>query len=396
MGEAGPFVAYLADGKLYLVEGGRDRTRLIESPFVQEMLDRQQRSRQRFGWQDQGMMWQLTQMRIGLPVQRELARPVRLTGVARGADGELLYSLQSGAVGGLFAWTRADGYERRIIHRNEFRPSDITVHAVDATVALSLAKADGCASIATMSATGRGVREVTEGDSMDQAPAWAPGVGHVLVYQSAGVGRNAAGMPVGQSPYAIMRLDLDAQRLDTLVEREDSDLLLPKFAADGALWFIRRPYAPLGQVNVSLPGVAKDIVLFPIRTVVAIVHFLNWFSLVFSRKPLLTAGGPQREPTEARYMMLWGKLIDAQKAMDHGADGHGPGLVPRTWQLVRRAAGGQADDNEQVIAHGVLAFDIAVDGSVVYSDGLSIVHRAADGTQQTVCKGHLIERIACV
>ncbi len=51
-------IAYIAEGKLYL-KRGEQAPELIESPFVQQMLDRAARARQRHDWKNEGMAWQL-------------------------------------------------------------------------------------------------------------------------------------------------------------------------------------------------------------------------------------------------------------------------------------------------------------------------------------------------
>ena len=167
-----------------------------------------------------------------------------------------------------------------------------------------------------------------------------------------------------------------------------SDALLPRMTADGDLWFIRRPYET-GGVQISPWKLALDMLLFPIRLAGAIVHFLDFFSLMFQRKPLISAGGPPREGPDQRYMMLWGKLIDARKAQD-AKKGDSQALVPATWQLIKRSPSG----NEEVIAKRVLAYDLCVDGSVVYTDGSTICQRTVHGDTNQIAQGKLIERVA--
>jgi len=51
-----------------------------------------------------------------------------------------------------------------------------------------------------------------------------------------------------------------------------------------------------------------------------------------------------------------------------------PGLVPSTWHLVR-----QTGERKEVLAKGVLSYDICGDGSIVYTNGNAIYRREADG-----------------
>ena len=391
-----PTIAYLAEGKLFTKRPDA-APQLIDSPFVQQMLERIQRTRERHDWKNQGLGWRVGAggfggMMAGGGVPAEVRR-IRFSGLTRGGrPGELLYALETDHVGGLFSYDTAEQYERRLYHRNQFRAANLARHAGDGTLAVSLRAEDGSAHIATMNADGRGISEVTEGDAVDEAPAWAPGAGKVLVFQSAGIGRNARGLMAGLGPYAIQKLDLGAGDLSTLLEEEGHDLLLPRLLADGSLLFIRRPYEPRGT-PVSPLKVARDIVLFPIGLVIAIVHFLNWFSHVFARRPLITAGGPPKEGPEARYLMLWGKMVDAEKAMA-AKPGDARALVPPTWQLVRRNAKG----DETVLARGVLSFDVAEDGSIVYTSGGAVYHLGAgdSAAAMELCRGKMIEHVSVV
>src|SRR5258705_1172106 len=102
-----------------------------------------------------------------------------------------------------------------------------------------------------MSAEGRGIRTLTEGDAVDECPAWAAGAPGVetkrLVYQSSGVSRNPQGFQVGYGPYTIQELETDSGAVKTIAKDQTRDCLSPRLAADGSLYYIRRPYRPLGQ-----------------------------------------------------------------------------------------------------------------------------------------------------
>ncbi len=390
MSQTTPAIAFVAEGKLYTQLPGQE-AKLIESPFVQGILDRVERDRQRGEWKNQGMAWNFgAQMRgalpgMDIPVER---RRIRFTGVAAVGNGEMIYALDTDHVGGLFQYELKDGYERRLFHRQQFRVNDVARHS-DGTLALSVLAEDGTAHIATMGGEGKGLREITVGDAVDEAPSWVSGEGgKSIVYQSAGVGRDQNGFRTGLSPYAIMKIDVDGGKIDTLVEEANSDALVPRMSADGTLYFIRRPYEGTA-VHVSPGKVALDILLFPLRLVRAIVHFLDFFSLMFSRKPLITSGGPPREGPDQRYMMLWGRMIDAQKARQ-SRKGDARSLVPATWELVRRPPQGE----EEVLARHVLAYDLSRDGGVVYTDGAAVYHRSADGKAEQIGEGKMIERVA--
>jgi hypothetical protein len=385
-------IAFLAEGKLYLKPAGQP-VRLVESQFAQQAADRAQQAVQRNAWKTNSTA-DATGMLPSALLWRQAAsadvRVANVVGVTRGNNGELLFALNTNITGGLFAHNPADGSERRLFHRNHFLARDISRHTSSDLIAVSLRKDDGTANIAVTNPDGRNLREVTEGDSVDESPRWAPGPNRRLIFQSAGVGRNQAGHFTALGPYAIEELDLDREQMKTLAEANDCDYLSPQIAEDGALWFIRRPYSERGHASYSPWKAALDVLLFPFRLARAFVHFFNFFSIVFSQKPLLTAGGPQRTQANAKSMMLWGKMIDAEKAMKAAKDGAGASLVPRTWQLIR-----QAGNSQTVVAHSVLSYDLCADGGVVYSDGSTIFYQTADVSvpATSVCTGKLIERV---
>jgi hypothetical protein len=412
---ASPKIAYLAEGKLYLLDldagagAAAAVPRLVESPFVQGILDRVERGRERHEWKNQGMSWNIRAGGLGgfgglgggggdaaLPAE---TRRIRFTGVTAGAaPGQLLYALDTDHVGGLFCRDLVEDHERRLIHRQQFRARDVARRTSDGTLALSLHKPDGTAHLAVMSAEGRGLREVTEGDAVDEAPSWADD-GRTLLFQSAGVGRNAAGFIAALGPFALQSLDLEAGRVTTLLEDDAHDHLLPR-RAGGATYFIRRPYQPGGAPPVSALRVGLDVLLFPFRLARAVVHFLNFMSLTFARKPLITAGGPPKEGPGERFVMLWGKVIDAERALRRGRRAGGDALVPKDWELVRRTddgnGGGGAD--EQVLAREVVAYDVTPDGSaVIYTNGSRVFRLDAGSVApRELAKGKLIERVAYV
>src|SRR3954471_21799618 len=90
----GPAVAYLAEKKLYVAASGAEKPALVESHFVEEMLDRRERNRQRHDWRQSGMAWNFRGMVPGTAAPTNAAsRPVRFECVApaRAGSGELIY-----------------------------------------------------------------------------------------------------------------------------------------------------------------------------------------------------------------------------------------------------------------------------------------------------------------
>ena len=119
------------------------------------------------------------------------------------------------------------------------------------------------------------------------------------------------------------------------------------------------------------------------------VHFLDAFSRFFSKKPLITAGGPPREGPDARHIMLWGMWVNAEKGMRESG---GAGIVTKDWVLMRRSP----DGGEAEVASGVVAFDVCPDGAIAWTNGNSVKLRGTDGKDRVLCERKTVERLMVV
>lgn len=385
-------LAYLSRGRLFLKDGDAAEA-LVESRFGREAINRAAQMQEKRAWKvanrnsmflTGGALWNVADANAALV-------PVRITAVTRGREpGQLLFALDTGGVGGLFeyAWARDD--ERRLLHKERFSIRDLDRNPATGAVIGSRFFENRTARLLLMDAEGGNWQELTEGDSVDESPRWIPGAADEVVFQSAGVGRNEAGQAVALAPYSIQRLNIKTGSLQTLAEDAGCDFLLPRMNAAGDLFFLRRPYAPHGWTRPTGWRLLADFLLIPVRLVRALFHFLNFFSVFFARKPLTTAGGPKVEGPDLSLVVLRGRMVDTEAALRSAGDRDTGALVPKDWQLVRRPASGA----EEVLADGVVCFDLAPDGAVVYSNGTAIFRRDAGGRRETLVKGKLVEDLA--
>jgi len=73
-------------------------------------------------------------------------------------------------------------------------------------------------------------------------------------------------------------------------------------------------------------------------------------------------------------------------------DTDAPALVPSTWQLIRRTEAGP-----QVLADGILAFDLAPDGTILCSNGRSVRRLQTEGKgAERVTVGNMIAQVAAL
>jgi hypothetical protein len=383
-------LAYVSQGKLHLYGGGGRST--IESVFGRSLRERAAQIHNRHAWKTSGRGAQFMR---GVLWSESGGDPnefrILITSVTRGREpGELLYSLETDAISGLFR-VDAAGFEQRLFHTADYRVRHIALEPSGERIAVSVLHSNMTANLAVMNREGSDFQEISEGDSLDLAPRWVPGERRRLVFQSAGLGRNAAGRFSGYGPFAVQQLDMESGDLSTLAEDPDTDLLGPQINAAGDLFYIRRPYAGKPRA-VSPLGIVKDTLLFPFRMSYAIFQFFNFFSMRYTGKPLSTSRGAVGRTPDLKQMMIWGNLIDVDRAAreDAAGDAEAPSLVPSSWQLVRESAAGK-----EVLAKSVLSFDLASDGTVIYSNG-SAVHRlaAGGGHRERLLVGSMIEQVA--
>ena len=381
-------VAYIAVGKIHLLEPGRP-ARLVESKFGQSLLDRASQIQQRNAWKTQGTGAQF--MSGGALWGRNPSDPAAIamavTGISCGTEsGELVYAMATDQITGVFALRNDAKDEQRLFHTADFRIGQLRAHPSEDRIAC-VVMGRGLSNIAVMRGDGCELTDVTQGDSIDRAPAWVPGTTHELVYQSSGIARDQKGVDVGAAPARIERLNTESGEVTTLLENPHYDYLDPRIDAAGNLYCIRKPTISL-QHKFNPLRALLDLILLPFRILFALFQYLNVFSTLYTGKTLVTSGDARQKQRDMRQMMMLGNLMQAQHEAEMGARDK-DGLVSRKWELVRKSAGGQ----EETLQRGVLSFDLCADGSIVYTDGCRIFLLGADGKKETLGKDALISQV---
>lgn len=381
-----PTIAWLAQGKVRVKKPG-EPPRTLESQFGQSIRERAVRAQQRHSWKAGGggdkflsgaMLW-------GRAQQDPAAIRVSITSLCRGAaPAQMLYSLETDDLCAVLSLENLGAEERRLWNKNDKRLSHLNV-AADGAVACSVRHQFGTANIAVRLDEESGFSEVTEGDSLDTAPRWIPEPPRRLVFQSAGVGRDRNGNFAGIGPFSIQQLDIQSGEMKTMAEDPAFDFLTPQVAADGALYYIRRPYASGREFNPLT--MLKDLFLFPFRLAYAVFHYLQFFSMLYTGKKLTSVGGERSRELDLKEMMIWGSRVAMQKSK-HG-DEEARDLVPKTWRLFRQRPG----CDPEPIASGVVAYDLTPDGSVVYSNGSAIFLVEPGGKTERLHVERLIEQV---
>jgi hypothetical protein len=378
-------LACLKAGKVWLLSENQE-PRELESPFAEQVRNREHKLAQRHAWKTQGrgaefmgggtrsMLWGAAEQT--LPV-------AQVVGVSRGrSEHELFYAITTGVVSGIFAQTpRSAASERaaqppdeqRIFHNADVRVSELALSVDDEAVACTVEGKDGVSAIGLLADDGRGVRTVTEGDVMDRAPRWVPGGARQLVYASAGIGRTASGQYVGLSPFAVHRLSLRDGSVEVVAMDAKYDYLAPVAVAEDEIYAIRRPYKDI-DAPPSVWRVLLDALLMPFRLVFALFQYLSFFSARYTGKPLITSGNARQKAADAERMLVWGNLVDVREQA--GAEAKHESQLARGYELVKITRKGIAP-----VHKGVLAFDLAPDGTLYFSSG-SAVFRLQSGSPQ--------------
>lgn len=130
------------------------------------------------------------------------------------------------------------------------------------------------------------------------------------------------------------------------------------------------------QLGTTLGQWLVGVLLLPVRVVMAIFAWFNLFSMMHTGKPLLGRGNARSREADLRRMMLWGNLAQARQLAltEAQTDDLKAVRAPGDWVLVRRK-----DGKDETLARAVATWDLAADGSVLFSDGVDIQLRKPDG-----------------
>jgi hypothetical protein len=246
------------------------------------------------------------------------------------------------------------------------------------------------------------IEMVTEGDSHDTDPCFSVVRNDTVYFSSRGIARREetdefargkkmltpldvmrmmgeAASAAELGPSAVCRIDLNSCKLDTVVEHEGYDCTKPKCAADGSLYYIKKPYET--EKKPSSLGCLVDALLMPFRLLAALFGFLSFFSMKYSGKTLSENSAKAKQKSE-RELFIDGNLINAERELKANSKDENPGIIPRTHELHRIDRKG----NDTVIKRGVLCYTIDGEGNVVCSNGRHILRIDSQGKETVIAK----------
>ena len=386
----------IANGELWLHAPGAAPSQ-IESPFAKELIERDLQSRRNTGWknapreQQSGMIPSASlwgQRGAGgdgvLTTRFEQVRP--------GDDDQTLYYLVAvGETTGLFRRHLAEDREVRLFHRTNWVCNGFVYNPDDKRLVLAALNANGSAHLEVYDEEGTRRGAITDGDCVDSAPSLVPGRSRTVVYQSSGVARHPqVGRVMAIGHACVHLLDYGSGKMETLLDDPKFDFVAPRMDAQGALYAIRRPAEKPQHERAGLA--LKDTLLMPVRLLKAVFGYLNFFTMVYGKEPLRSAGGPRTPDLDQDLGKLWlhGRMIELSKVKNDPQ--YGGNLVPGNWELIRVPRAGAP---AQVLARHVAGFDLRADGRIVYTNGFDIIE--LDGEQKrTLARQEQVANISAV
>lgn len=398
---------YISEGRLIRNEQGADTE--LHSGVLQSYVGRVRESARRNEWKYSGRGAQFTgAYEADTDPESRVAAIRSQILCARHYGDELIYSIDIDGVSGIYRRGMTDGEsEGVVISSGEEAYGTFDLSGERMAVAVSFA-GESHIGVCRLGETDCPI--YTEGHTRDFDPVWSKTERDTLYFCTAGLAvKNTAesdtrapkpdsyeGMlskmyasaeSAVQGPASICRLHLKSGEIDELISDDAYDYLHPQSAADGSLFYIRRPYqAPKG--NSSL-GCLTDILLFPVRMVSAIIGFFNVFSMKYAGKTIRRSDVKQKDEAQ---LFIDGNLINAARELKaNSAKGEkNPGVIPRSWELHRRFP----DGRDETVKRGVTAylFDDAT-GELLVSNGSAVLRLDRDGKEEKVSSCRSVTRI---
>jgi len=386
----------IAHGELWLHADGA-APKQIESPFAKELIERAQQSRRTTGWKhaprdEQSGVIPSASLWGKRGGSDDSALQVRFLYACRGGDDDTLYYvLAVGETRGVFRRHLAEDREVRLFHRTGWDCQGFAFDATDKRLVIASRNADGTAHLEIYDEDGNRRGAVTDGDCMDAAPALVPGRSKTVVYQSSGLARHPqSGQIVALAHACVHMLDYGSGQLEVLLDDKRHDFVAPRMDAQGRLYAIRRPAEkpPRERAGTAL----SDLLLMPFRLLKAVFGYLNFFSMVYGKEPLRSAGGPRTPELDQDLGKLWlhGRMIELSKVK--GDPKYAGNLVPRDWELI---CIDRAGAQPQVIASHVASYALRAGGGVVFTNGFDIFELDG-GARRGVARQQQVAELAAI
>jgi len=397
-------IFYIKDRKLFCVKNGRGEP--VPDGVYEGYLRRVTDSAKRNEWKNTGSGAKFTGVYEPGSDAASVASSVRSSVYCvGGTDGKLLFSERIGETCAIYRKSSVSDMSEVIAYSDTSYSLD-SFDVFAGKVAVSAAYAS-FSHIGTVDASGRGgVKLVTEGESYDKNPCFDRSNPDVLYYESAGIlltGEEeredearfitpasiieSIRKSVETGPSAIVKIDFSSGSLDYILEDENISYVKPSTDSNGTLYFIRKPYS---HEKKSSEGCLVSLLMLPVRLIMAVLGFFNFFSMKYSGRTL-TDGASKAKGKDERQIFIDGNLIDAEKSLKENAGEQNPGVVPKSFELCRLV-----DGKEEKVKSGVIAYTLDPEGNLVYSNGSSIIRLFPDGREEKLVTDRSAEGVTFI
>ncbi|MBP5242912.1 MAG: hypothetical protein J6Z36_04390, partial [Clostridia bacterium] len=239
-----------------------------------------------------------------------------LNGITFIEENTIAYSFTVDGSSGIYKkyFTLEKEDESHVIHSNSEQFFSLKNDRKSGSLLATTAKTGEANSSLSVFGTDGDYNNLTDGDSKDENPVYSPVDGRIL-FDSAGVGRNARGGFVRYAPAGIYALDPLTLEMETIKEDKEYSYVKPKQDGQGNIYAIKRPADDLPRGNILV-----DILLIPVRIIEALVGFVGFFVEIFARKPLVkgnanTRGNNPARNRDERTVFIEGYRIETEREL---------------------------------------------------------------------------------
>lgn len=229
---------------------------------------------------------------------------------------------------------------------------------------------------------------ITDGDCADETPVFSKKYPNEIIFSSKGVGRDSSMNFVKYSPSSIYHYNLDSGEVSEIYSSDNFSYVSPKDDENGNLYCIKRP----SEFKNKNENIFVDILLIPVKIVKAIYYFLESFTRMFTGENFTekSSGDIKKNNKNPTQIFIDGNEIYADKEYKTNLKHKDEiaGIIPRSFELIKISNG-----KEEVLAKGVIAFEILSDKSIVYSNGKHLI-LLKDGVKTKLCTSNLITQLS--
>ncbi len=129
--------------------------------------------------------------------------------------------------------------------------------------------------------------------------------------------------------------------------------------------------------------------MLPVRLLFALFQFMNFFTMRYTGKTLVSSGNMRQRQMDPRQVMIMENLLHARGSNGLFAPNRRDWKVSRSWTLIKKSPEGHIES----IAEGVLTFDLCDDGSLLYTNGNRVFFRSGSGQTHELLKEQFISQV---